>query len=296
MNFGPHLFLASLEGAVMAAVLALTALGLSLVFGVMRIVNVAHGEFYMLGAVGAWFFASLVPGHPALGFLLALLCSPLLVGAVAVLAERLVLSRLHYDPEATIVATIGLLYILQQLALTFYGADARPVQAPISFRVTFPWFGYSGYKLVVIAASATLLIGTWLVLTRTRIGLVMRATQYDRETAQAFGIPVGRVYAIVFALGAMLAAIAAVLIVPISQAHYLMGLDPLLLSFIVVIIGGLGSIGGTIVAALVIGMSDGIISVFFSPTLSKILATLLVALLLVFRPQGLFGSPALGRR
>ena len=296
VSFGPHLLLACLEGAVMAAVLALTALGLSLVFGVMRIVNVAHGEFYMLGAVAAWFFASLVPGQPALGFVLALILSPLLVGAVAVLAERLVLRRLHYDPEATIVATIGLLYIIQQLALTFYGADARPVPAPISFRVAFPWFGYSGYKLVVIAASAILLLGTWLVLTRTRIGLVMRATQYDRETAQAFGIPVGRVYALVFALGAMLAAVAAVLIVPISQAHYLMGLDPLLLSFIVVIIGGLGSIQGTIVAALVIGMSDGIISVFFSPTLSKILATLLVALVLVFRPQGLFGSPALGRR
>ena len=115
------------------------------------------------------------------------------------------------------------------------------------------------------------------MLTRTRIGLVMRATQYDSETAQAFGIPVDRVYAGVFALGAMLAAIAAVLIVPISQAHYLMGRDPLLLSFIVVIIGGLGSLRGTVVAALLIGVSDGIISVFFSPTLAKIIATLLVA-------------------
>src|SRR5215210_5442265 len=148
----------------MAAVLALTALGLSLVFGVMRIVNVAHGEFYMLGAVLAWTFASLVPGHPALGFLLALVFSPLIVGGVAVLAERLVLRRLKYDPEATIVATIGLLYIIQQLALTFYGADARPVQAPINFRVQLPWFGYSGYKLVVIVAAAALLGATWFVL------------------------------------------------------------------------------------------------------------------------------------
>src|SRR4028119_1607950 len=105
MSFGPHLLLASLEGAVMAAVLALTALGLSLVFGVMRIVNVAHGEFYMLGAVAAWFFAGLVPGQPALGFVLALVLSPLLVGAVAVMAERLVLRPLNYQPEATIVAT-----------------------------------------------------------------------------------------------------------------------------------------------------------------------------------------------
>jgi branched-chain amino acid transport system permease protein len=292
LSFGPHLFLAVLEGMVTAAVLALTALGLSLVFGVMRIVNVAHGEFFMLGAVAAWWFASLVPAHPALGFLLALVGSPLVVGGVALAAERLVLRRLRYDPEATIVATIGLLYILQQLALTFYGPDARPVQAPINLRIQFPWFGYSGYKLVVVGASLALLLATWFVLTRTRLGLVMRATQYDRETAQAFGIPVGRIYAVVFALGAMLAATAAVLIVPIQQAHYLMGLDPLLLSFIVVILGGLGSIQGTLVAALVIGMSDGIISVFFSPTLAKILATLLVALVLVFRPNGLFGAPA----
>jgi branched-chain amino acid transport system permease protein len=108
----------------------------------------------------------------------------------------------------------------------------------------------------------------------------------------AFGIPVQRVYSIVFGLGAGLAALAAVLIVPIQQAHYLMGAEPLLLSFIVVIIGGLGSVRGTLVAALLIGMSDGIISVFFTPTLAKIIATLLVALVLVFRPQGLFGKKA----
>ena len=292
MSFGPHLLLATLEGLVTAAVLALTALGLSLVFGVMRVVNVAHGEFYMLGAVLAWFFSTLETGHPALGFLLALVMSPLVVGAVAFASERLVLRRLNYDPEATIVATIGLLYIIQQLALTFYGPDARPVVPPFNYRILLPWFGYSGYKVFVIAASLLLIAGTWLLLTRTRIGLVMRATQYDRETAQAFGIPVDRVYAGVFALGAMLAAVAAVLIVPIQQAHYLMGLDPLLLSFIVVIIGGLGSLRGTILAALLIGVSDGIISVFFSPTLAKMLATLLVALVLVFRPQGLFGTAA----
>ena len=109
--------------------------------------------------------------------------------------------------------------------------------------------------------------------------------------AQAFGVPVRRIYATAFALGAMLAAAAGVLVVPIQQAHYLMGLDPLLLSFIVVIIGGLGSLRGTILAAFLIGISDGVISVFFSPTLAKILATLLVAMVLVVRPGGLFGEP-----
>ena len=289
MTFGPHLFLALLEGTVTAAVLALTALGLSLVFGVMRVVNVAHGEFFMLGAMIAWWVAKMVPGHPAAGFAVALAVAPVAVAAVALATERLVLRRLNHEPEATIVATIGLLFVVQQLALTVFGPDAKPVAAPFNYRVALPWFGYSGYKLFVVAAAIVLLAGAWWVLTRTRIGLVMRATQYDRETATAFGIPVDRVYAGVFAAGAALAAVAAVLIVPIRQAHYLMGMDPLLLSFIVVIIGGLGSLRGSIAAAVVIGLTDGVISVFFSPTLAKILGTLLVALVLVVRPGGLFG-------
>lgn len=276
----------------MAAVLALTAVGLSLVFGVMRVVNVAHGEFYMLGAVLAWFVTYSLPFPPAMAWLAALVIAPVLVAVIAALADTLVLKRLKYDSEATIVATIGLLYMLQQTALSLYGPDARPVPAPFEWRIQLPWFGYSGYKLFVVFAAALILVLVWLFMTRSSAGLKMRATQMDRETAQAFGINVDAVYAGTFALGAALAAVAAVLIVPIQQAHYLMGHDPLLLSFIVVIIGGLGSIRGTLVAALVIGLSDGIISMFFSPTLAKIIATLLVALVLVFRPQGLFGARA----
>lgn len=291
MGFGPFLLLALLEGTVSAAVLALTAVGLSLVFGVMRVVNVAHGEFFMLGAVVAWFVAAAVP-TPAVGFLLALVVAPLVVASVAALADWLVLKRLNYDPEATIVATIGLLYILQQSALTLFGPTPRPVEAPFTWRIQMPWFGYTGYKLFVVLAAVVILLAVWAFMTRTRAGLVMRATQVDRQTARAFGINVDRVYAGTFALGAALAAVAAVLVVPISQAHYLMGGDPLLLSFIVVIIGGLGSLRGTLVAALAIGLGDGVISMFFSPTLAKIIATLLVALVLVFRPQGLFGAKA----
>jgi branched-chain amino acid transport system permease protein len=289
LDFGPYLFLATLEGLVQAAVLCLTALGLSLVFGVMRVVNVAHGEFYMLGAVLAWWITGWFAGSPAIGFFAAIIIGPVLVGCIAFLCERFILRRVEYDPEATIVATIGMLYILQQTALLTFGPDARPVDTPFYFRVEFPWFGYSGYKLLVIGAAVLLLILAWYVITRTRFGLIMRATQFDRETAQNFGISVNKVYAAVFAVGAGFAAVAAVLIVPIQQAHYLMGGDPLLLSFIVVIIGGLGSIRGTLVAALLIGLSDGIISVFFSPTLAKMVSTMLVALVLVFRPQGLFG-------
>jgi branched-chain amino acid transport system permease protein len=234
--------------------------------------------------------AAHIAGPPLVGFSLALVVAPLIVAVIAFSADRLVLRRLGYRPEATIVATIGLLYILQQLALTFFGPDARPVEAPVRFRVLLPWFGYSGYKLIVVAASGLLLAACWYLYTRTRIGLVMRATRHDREMAQAFGIPVDRVYSGAYAFGAALAAIAGVLVVPIQQAHYLMGLEPLLLSFVTVILGGLGDLRGTVIAACFIGLSDGIVSVFFSPTLAKILATLLVALVLVFRPNGLFGQ------
>ena len=290
MDFAPFLFLASLEGLVQAAVLCLTALGLSLVFGVMRVVNVAHGEFFMLGAVLAWWITQMISASPALTFLAALIIAPIIIGSIALLADRLILKRLNYNPEATIVATIGILYIIQQSVLMTFGADAKAVDTPFYFRVQFPWFGYSGYKLLVIVAAVLILLVVWYVITRTRIGLMMRATQHDRDIAQSFGIPVQRVYSTVFSIGAILAAVGAILIVPIRQAHYLMGLEPLLLSFTVVIIGGLGSIRGTLVAAILIGMSDGIISVFFSPTLAKMVSTTLVAFILVLRPAGLFGD------
>jgi branched-chain amino acid transport system permease protein len=286
----PVLLLALLEGAVGAAVLALTALGLSLVFGIMRVINIAHGEFVMLGAIIAWWCAAqLAGGDPFLGFALALAVAPLIVGATAIAADWLVLKRINYDGERTIVATMGLLYIIQQSVLMLYGPDARPVEPPIYFRVQLPWFGYSGYKLMVVALALLMIAATWLILTRTRLGLYMRATRLDAEIAQSFGVPVRRIYAAAFALGAMLAAISGVLIAPIRQAHYLMGADPLLLSFIVVIMGGLGNLRGTLIAAGVIGTGEGVIAVLFSPTLSKIIATLLVALFLAVRPGGLVG-------
>ncbi len=304
MDFGPYLMLATLEGAVTAAVLALTASGLALVFGVMRVVNVAHGEFFMLGAVLAWWVTQMLGGSAVMGFVIALCVVPVLVGCLAALTDMVILKRISYDPERTIVATIGILYIFQQVTLMTYGPDARPVAPPFNTRIALPWIDFvdgrlslywpwglsiTSYKLAVIASAGVILLALWLVMTRSKLGLMMRATEQDRDMALAFGIPVEKVYAFVFGLGAALAALAAVLIVPIQQAHYLMGGDPLLLSFIVVIIGGLGSLPGAVLAALLIGLSDGIISVFFSPTLAKILATLLVAFVLVFRPHGLFG-------
>ena len=288
MDLGPYLLFASLEGLVHAAVLSLIALGLSLVFGVMRIVNVAHGEFFMLGAILTWWISNFVLGNPALGFLLALLIVPLLVGIIAMFSDLLILRHLKYDPEVTIIATIGILYIIQQFALMTFGPDARPVEQPFNIRLDLYWFGFSAYKFFVIFSAIILLFCVWLVMAKTKFGLILRATQLDSEIAQAFGIPISTVYSLVFGVGAAIAAVGAVLIVPIQQAHYLMGGEPLLLAFIVVIIGGLGSLKGTVVAAMLIGISDGIISVFFSPNLAKILATLLVEVVLLIRPNGLF--------
>ena len=288
MDLGPYLLFASLEGLVHAAVLSLIALGLSLVFGVMRIVNVAHGEFFMLGAILTWWVSNFVLGNPALGFLLALLIVPLVVGIIAMFSDLLILRHLKYDPEVTIIATIGILYIIQQFALMTFGPDARPVEQPFNIRLDLYWFGFSAYKFFVIFSAIILLFCVWLVMAKTKFGLILRATQLDSEIAQAFGIPISTVYSLVFGVGAAIAAVGAVLIVPIQQAHYLMGGEPLLLAFIVVIIGGLGSLKGTVAAAILIGISDGIISVFFSPNLAKILATLLVVVVLLIRPNGLF--------
>ena len=286
---GPLLFLALLDGTVTAFVLALIALGLSLVFGVMRIVNVAHGEFFMLGAVFSWFAFDLT-NDPLWGFLLALVVAPALVGSIAIFSDRFILRKVKYHPESTIVATIGVLYVIQSVTLVVFGPEARAVEAPLYFRIQFPWFGYSGYKLIVAGISAFCLLGVWILMKRSKLGLYMRATQQDFEIAKTYGVPTQKIYASVFALGGGLAALAGVLIVPIRQADHLMGLEPLLLSFIVVIIGGLGSIRGTIVAAFIIGISDGIISVFYEPTLAKMLATLFVAMVLILKPSGLYGE------
>jgi len=286
---GPLLFLAILDGTVTAFVLALIALGLSLVFGVMRIVNVAHGEFFMLGAIFSWFAFDLT-NDPLWGFLLALVVAPALVGSIAIFSDRFILRKVKYHPESTIVATIGVLYAIQSVTLMVFGPEARAVEAPMYFRIQFPWFGYSGYKLIVAGMSAFCLLGVWILMKRSKLGLYMRATQQDFEIAKTYGVPTQKIYASIFALGGGLAALAGVLIVPIRQADHLMGLEPLLLSFIVVIIGGLGSIRGTIVAAFIIGISDGIISVFYEPTLAKMLATLFVAMVLILKPSGLYGE------
>ena len=202
-----------------------------------------------------------------------------------VATDWLIPRRIDYDPESTIVA-IGLLYIIQE-AIGLYGPEARSVEAPYYFRSS-SWFGYSGYKLIVAGISAALLLATWLALTRTNLGLYMRATQYDQETAQAFGISVRRIYA----TGSRWAPgwpRSRACCRADSAGPLLMGHDPLLLSFIVVIIGGLGSLGGSGRGLRDRDQRWRDLRLLLADT-GEDLATLLVALVLVFRPSGLFGA------
>ncbi|MDR5708210.1 MAG: branched-chain amino acid ABC transporter permease [Armatimonadota bacterium] len=275
------LALALLDGTTSGLLLALTVVGFSFSFGILRIVNVAHGEFFMLGAVLAWAVVTATGSFP-----LALVLAPAAVMALAVAVDRLVLRPLRYAAQPTVVATLGVLYVLQQLTLLLYGPEARGVAAPFGATVEFPWFGYSGYKLAVAGLSAALLAGLGVLLRRTDLGLMMRATRQDPEMAVALGVPVERVYTTAFALGAGMAAVAGVLVVPVQQAHYLMGLDVLLLSFVVVILGGLGSLGGTVAASLLVGWMDSLVSLFFTPTLARVFTILVVALVLVVRRGG----------
>jgi len=174
MEFGPHLLLAMLEGAVTAAVLSLTAVGLSLVFGIMRVVNVAHGEFYMLGAILAWFVATTLGGSAALGFVAALVVAPSVVGGLAALTALTPLKRIAYDHERTLLVPIALHYVIQQVALMTDGPTARPAEPPFNTRIALPWFAWgevgfalyypwglstTSYKLAVICAAAVAVLG-----------------------------------------------------------------------------------------------------------------------------------------
>jgi len=265
-------------------IVALIALGLSLVFGLIEIINVAHGDLFMLGAVLAWYVIQTTDN-----FWLALATVPLAVGGLGVVVERSVLRPIEHRPIVTILATFGLSLIFQQSVLATFGGSPQRIEEPI--RGVIPVLGtfYPGYRLFVALCSLAALGGLWLVLFRTRWGLWMRAVRQDREMALALGIPTPRVYMITFGLGAALAAVGGVLAAPITSLEFQMGLDVLPTAFIVVIIGGLGSLQGTLVAALLLGVLEGLANVFVTPTTARIVSLVVMAVVLFVRPQGLFG-------
>lgn len=273
------------NGLIWGLIIALIALGLSLIFGVMGIVNMAHGDIYMIGAVIA------LTLFPYLGnFWLGLLIVPLLVAVVAIPVERWVLRPYEGHHSVTMIATTGISFILQQVILATYGGIPKQMVNP--WPVTFNLFGvaYEGYRLLIAAISILILIALWLFLYKTAYGILIRASIQDRDMASAMGIDVSRVLMTTFVLGSILAAIGGVLAAPVTQVFYLMGNDVVLLAFIVVIIGGLGSLAGTLVAALGLSSLEGVMSSVLTPIQSKAAILVVMIIILMIRPRGLFGE------
>lgn len=273
------------NGLVNGFLIALIALGLALVFGIMRIINMAHGDLYMLGAVGAVVFAG--AGIP---FWVALVVLPLLLGGLAMPFERYVLRPLEDNALATMIATLGLSFILQQLALITFGGQPRRLEEPVSFQVEILGTTFPGYRLVAAAIGIVLLVGVWLLVYRSRLGLSLRATIERPEIADAMGINTSRVRAASFGLGTALAAVGGVLAAPINNVSHQMGASILLVAFIVVIVGGLGSLGGALIVALVMASVEGGITAFITPVEAQIAVLLLMSVVVLVRPRGLFGK------
>mgnify|MGYP001767834763 CR=1 FL=1 len=273
------------NGMVWGLIIALIALGLTLIFGVMGIVNMAHGDIYMLGAVIALVL------FPYVGnFWLGLLVVPLIIAAIAIPVERFVLRPYEGNHSVTMIATTGISFILQQAVLATYGGIPKKMLNPWDFSFNLFGVSYEGYRLLIAAISILILIGVWLFLYRTTFGILIRASIQDRDMASAMGIDVSKVLITTFVIGSVLAAIGGVLAAPVTQVFYLMGNDVVLLAFIVVIIGGLGSLGGTLVAALGLSSLEGVLSAVLTPIQSKAAILIIMVIILMIRPRGLFGE------
>lgn len=274
----------SVNGLVWGLIIALIALGLSLVFGLLEVINVAHGSLYMLGAVLAWYAIEYTGS-----FWLGLAVAPLVVGAVGIGVERVILRPIEDQPIITIIATFGLLLIIQQGVLGVFGGAPRRITPPFPQLIPFLGVGYPVYRLFVAAISILIIASLWLFLQRTRFGLWMRAVRQNREMALALGIPTKRVYMVAFGLGSAMAGLGGVLASPIVTVEFQMGLKILVTAFMVAVIGGLGSLAGSVVAAVLIGELEGLLSVFVEPTYARVGSLLFMATILLLRPEGLMG-------
>lgn len=277
-------FLNSLD---IGLLLFIIASGLTIIFGVLGILNFAHGALYMLGA----YFAFTIVTHLALPFWLSLILAPLGVAVVAVVIERLLLWRV-YDRHITfsLLLTFALLLILDDAVRIIWGAGYQIVDPPALLQGTFTLLGavYPVYSLFIIASGIAIGLGVWLLFSRTRIGKTVRAAAIDREMAEAIGIDVSRLYTVVFAFGAALAALGGVLAAPMRALGPAMGDRIIIESFIVVVIGGLGSFPGALVGALILGFLHGFGGRWL-PEFDIVLPYIGMALVLLLRPQGLLG-------
>ena len=266
--------------------LALVAVGLTLVFGVMHVVNLAHTEFYMIGA-----YLILVLYGVVGNYWVALLLAAVAVVALALPVERLVFAPIRdREPVQSMIISFALLFISHRAAFEIFGGQIRSISTPVSGATDLWYVTYPTERLLIIVAAAIVLTLVWVFLEQTRYGLVIRASAQDIENARSLGIRVDRVYAMTFAISALLATIAAGFLAPIRGIYPTVGLTVLLDIFIIVIVGGMGSIPGAVVAALLIGLTRSIATVWIPPWTTQLLVFVLVIVVMLIRPQGIFSN------
>jgi branched-chain amino acid transport system permease protein len=275
------------NGLVGGAFYALLALGLSIIFGMLRVVNFAHGAFYMLGAFGSYVLLDSF----GVSFWLALPLVPIVLGVLGVVLERLFIHRLApLDPLYNFLFTFGLALILQDLVKRQYGVQSQPYPRPSALRgsVDLGLFTYPAYQVFVLGVSVLVCGAVWVVLTRTRVGMIVRAATERPELTRALGIDVARWVTPVFGFGVALAGFAGVLAAPMRAVNPLMGADLIITVFAVVVIGGLGSVFGSVAAGFTVGLVSAL-GYYYVPSLSQTLVFILMAAVLLWRPAGLFG-------
>jgi branched-chain amino acid transport system permease protein len=277
----------AMHGLVYGMLLFMVASGLTLVFGMMGVLNLAHAAFYMLGA----YFAYTVTVYLG-NFWLSLIVGPLIVGVLGVLIERFLLRRAHEGGHvAELLLTFGVFYVLGELVRLIWGSNPLPVPVPQILTGDIPFMGmtYPIYRLFILLFSAIILTGMALLLMRTRIGILVRAAVSDGEMVDALGTNVRVLFMGVFGGGAALAALAGVIAAPFLSVFPGMGLDVLLDCFVVIVIGGFGSLFGAFIAALMIGELQSF-GILWIPRLAMVFQFLLMVIVLIVRPTGLFGE------
>jgi branched-chain amino acid transport system permease protein len=278
------LLIQTVNGIVTGMILALIASGLTLIFGIMDVVNFAHGELFMLGAyMGVVVTAT--TGNFWLALVVATLVVALIGAAVQITTLRPLVGR---DPLTTILATFGVSLVLQNYALWQFGPVSRKIAEPFTGEFTLFYLEYPWYRLLIAALSAAIIGGFYLFLKFGTFGVWIRATTQDRVMAQAMGIPVPWVHTAVFAIGAGMAAASGVLFAPLVGVNHAMGLDWVLKAFIVVVVGGMGNLGGSIAASIFISLLEAYASIWVSPAQAIIVSFVVLILTLLFRPTGLF--------
>ena len=277
-------------GLVLGGILVLLAVGLSLIFGLMTVVNFSHGALYMLGAYVAFTLLGLTKS-----FWLSLILAPLVVGMLGLLIERLLIRRLYgRSPDDPLLLTFGLSLVIVESVKLVWGKVGLTVDPPrdLAGAVNLGFMNFPVYRLFVVAVTAAVLIGLWLLLEKTNIGLVIRAGTKDPLMVRALGVDLGKIWFIVFGLGIGLAGLAGVLAGPMRGVYAEMGVEIIIECFVVVVVGGMGSLPGAVVAGLLIGEIVSL-TTFFAPKLTEIVVFLVMAVVLLVRPSGLFGEAGL---